>query len=142
MTTRGRKRIMIVEDEEKIATVLASQLALAGYDVHTETHGSVALRYAAEHQPDLVILDVKLPDVSGYVVCKELRTLYHAWVVPVLMITAMDQPIDQLRGFAHGADAYLTKPFNLTEVAETVALLLEDRIGDRIGDGSYFRSGN
>ena len=124
MSAGGRKKIVVVEDEEKISAVLASQLELMGYDVHTETHGTAALRYAAEYQPDLVILDVKLPDVSGYVVCKELRKLYHRWVVPVLMITVMDQPIDQLRGFAHGADAYVTKPFDLTEVTETVARLL------------------
>ena len=119
-----RKRILVVEDEEKIAAVLASHLERLGYEVHTETCGNRALRHAVEQRPDLVVLDVKLPDVSGYVVCKELRKLYHSWVVPVLMVTAMDQPIDQLRGFAHGADAFLTKPFDLTEVGETVAMLL------------------
>ena len=124
MGAQERKRILIVEDEEKIAGVLALRLEHAGYDVHIETRGNPALRYAMEQRPDLVILDVKLPDVSGYAVCKELRKLYHAWVVPVLMITGMDQPIDQLRGFAHGADAYLVKPFDLAEVVETVALLL------------------
>lgn len=124
MGGQERKRILVVEDEEKIAAVLASHLERLGYDVHTEMYGSFGLRYAIEHRPDLVILDVKLPDISGYVVCKELRKLYHSWIVPVLMITAMDQPIDQLRGFAHGADAYLPKPFDLSDVAETVALLV------------------
>ena len=124
MDVRERKQILVVEDEEKIAEVLVSHLEGAGYHVHAETHGGPALRYAIEHQLDLVILDVKLPDMSGYTVCKELRKLYHSWAVPVLIITAMDQPIDQLRGFAYGADAYLPKPFDLAEVSETVVLLL------------------
>ena len=124
MTGRSRGEILVVEDEEKIARLLRSHLEDVGYSVHTETRGRTALTYAAEHQPDLVILDLQLPDMGGYAVCKELRNLSCVWVTPVLMLTGMVQPIDQLRGFAHGADAYLTKPFELTEVLETVAVLL------------------
>jgi DNA-binding response OmpR family regulator len=123
MAGENRRRILVVEDEEKIARLLVLQLESAGYEVHTEAYGKTALSYAAEHQPDLAILDLRLPDISGYEVCKELRKLYHSWIVPVLMVTAMDQPVDQLRGFACGADAYLTKPFSLPELLETVALL-------------------
>ena len=119
-----QKTILVVEDEEKIAKILAIQLKLAGYDAHIETTGNGALTYARDHQFDLVILDLKLPDLSGYEVCKQLRRVYQAWALPVLMLTAMDQPIDQIRGFAHGANAYMTKPFDLTEVLETVALLI------------------
>ncbi len=125
MGARERKTILVVEDEEKIAAVLASQFRLAGYDVHTETHGRPALRYAVEHEPDLAILDLRLPDMDGYDLCKALRTVYSPWNLPVLMLTALNQPIDQLRGFAHGANAYMTKPFELTEVVETAAQLLE-----------------
>ena len=124
MVNTLRRQIVVVEDHAPIARLLTTQLERLGYAVHTETHGRAALRYAAEHQPDLVILDLRLPDMSGYEVCKELRKLYHAWVVPILMVTGMDQPIDQLRGFAYGADAYLTKPFELTELLATIAQLL------------------
>ena len=124
MGTEERKRILIVEDEDKLAKLLADQLALAGYETHAEAYGLVALRYAAEYQPDLVILDLRLPDIPGYEVCRELRKLYHFWVMPILMLTAMDKPMDQLRGFAYGADGYITKPFTLPEVLETVSQLL------------------
>lgn len=118
-----RKTILVVEDQEPIARLLKWQLESAGFDVHTEATGKDGLQYATEHRPDLVVLDLKLPDVHGYQVCRELRRLYHPWVVPILMLTGMDKPIDQLRGFAHGADAYLTKPFDMSELLDSVALL-------------------
>ena len=124
MDATAQKRILIVEDEEKIAKLLAAELARAGYAVHTEWYGQAALDYAAEHELDLVLLDLRLPDMSGYTVCKELRKRFHAWALPILMVTAMGQPIDQLRGFAHGATSYLTKPFELTDIMETVTELL------------------
>ena len=126
MDATAQKRILIVEDEEKIAKLLAAELARAGYAVHTEWYGQAALDYAAEHELDLVLLDLRLPDMSGYTVCKELRKRFHAWALPILMVTAMGQPIDQLRGFAHGADAYLTKPYEPTELLRTISILLDE----------------
>ena len=124
MRAELRRKILVVEDEEKLARLLEQELTSAGYDVHVELRGQAALQHAAERQPDLVILDLRLPDLSGYQVCKELRRLYSSWAVPVLMLTAMDMPIDQLRGFATGADAYMVKPFEFQDLLETVALLL------------------
>lgn len=126
MELTAHREILIVEDEEKIANLLASHLRRASYEVHVETRGAAAVDYAAAHAPQLVILDLRLPDMHGYEVCKALRVLYNSWAVPVLMLTAMDQPIDQLHGLAHGADAYMTKPFELAEVLDTVAKLLND----------------
>ena len=97
---------------------------MAGYDAHAEHSGQAALAYAAEHRPDAVTLDVRLPDMSGYEVCQELRRLYHRWDVPIVMVTAMDRPMDELRGLAHGADAYMTKPFEFSELLRTLSLLL------------------
>ncbi len=119
-----RKRVLIVEDDEPLAHLLQLKLESEGFDVWTETRGTTALSYAAEHPLDLVILDLKLPDINGYEVAKELRKLYHPWVLPLLMLTGMDKPADQLRGFAHGADAYLTKPYEPDELSRTIALLL------------------
>ena len=127
MTSRPRRKILVVEDEDKIARLLALNLERAGYDVHTDAYGKAALDYAGAHQPDLVILDLRLPDIGGYEVCKELRKMYHSWVVPIVMVTGMEQPIDQLRGFAHGADAYLTKPFEMSDLLETMGLLLGEK---------------
>jgi len=119
-----RKQILVVEDEEPLARYLSWELQAAGFDAHLESSGAGALQYAAERRPDLVILDLRLPDVHGYQVCRELRRLYTPWAVPILMLTAMDRPIDQLRGFAYGAEAYLTKPYEPAELLKTISLLL------------------
>ena len=120
----GQERILVVEDDEKVAHLLAQVLEEQGHAVHTVSSGASALSDLARERPNLVILDLNLPDINGYQICHVLRKLYHPSVVPVLMLTGMDQPIDQLRGFAHGADAYMTKPFVLTELLQTVSTLL------------------
>ncbi len=119
-----KKQILIVEDEEALARSLKVRLESIGYGVHTETHGKMALSYAAAHRPDLAILDVNLPDINGYEVSQQLRRQTHPWTLPVLMLTIKDRPVDQLRGFAHGADAYIIKPFDSTELFQTVAFLI------------------
>ncbi len=117
-------QLLVVEDDEALAKLLQKRLELAGYAVHVEHCGEAAARYAAEHRPDLVILDLRLPDIGGYEVCQRLRKLYSKWDVPILMLTGMDRPVDELRGFAHGADAYLLKPCELAELLKTIATLL------------------
>lgn len=124
MATASRKQILVVEDNPPLAKSLQELLELAGFEVHVASSGQSAIRHAAEHRPNLVVLDLRLPDMNGYKVCEQLRRFYHASAVPILMLTGMDQPIDQLRGFAHGADAYLTKPCQPPELIETVRLLL------------------
>ncbi len=119
-----KRRLLVVEDDEPLAHLLKLQLESEGFEVHTETRGRSAMSYAADNPVDLVILDLRLPDVSGYDVCRELRKIYNPWAVPVLMLTALAEPIDQLRGFAHGADAYLTKPCEPAELMKTIHLLL------------------
>ncbi|MBI3312089.1 MAG: response regulator [Candidatus Omnitrophica bacterium] len=120
----AKARILVVEDEQPTARLLRWQLEECGYAVQVAECGSRALSYADAYRPDLVILDVQLPDIHGYQVCEELRRRYHPWVVPILMLAGTAQPIDQLRGFAHGADAYMTKPFEFPELLRTVSLLL------------------
>jgi len=124
MGTARQKTILVVEDEEDVAILLKDRLELAGYSAHIEGYGKSALAYAAGRQPDLVILDLRLPDLDGYEVCRQLRKLYHSWAVPVLMLTARDKPVEQLHGFASGADAYMTKPYEADELLKTVHLLL------------------
>ena len=126
MTVAVQERILIVEDEEVICLVLKRRLESLGYEVHAETSGARALSYAAEHQPNLVILDLKLPDISGYEVCGELRRIYDRSQVAVLMFTGVDGPIDDIYGFAHGADAYLSKRASPAELVNTIDQLLHD----------------
>lgn len=126
--TMQHKRILVVEDDAALAELMKMRLEEEGFEVHTESRGAAALTFASAHQLDLVILDLRLPDISGYDVAKRLRQLYHPWVLPVLMLTGMDKPVDQLRGFAFGADAYLTKPYNPDELLKTIALLLGEAL--------------
>ena len=119
-----KPRILVVEDEEPIAKLLTGYLTSVGFEVHSETFGEAALRYAEEHQPRLVILDLRLPDIHGFEVCKQLRKHHHSWALPILMLTGLDAPVDKLRGFAYGADAYVTKPFEPPELLPLVSFLL------------------
>lgn len=124
MDTQGRNRILVVDDDTTFVNLLAIRLESVGYEVEIATSGTSAIQAATERTPGLVILDLRLPDRSGFDVCKELRRVFHPWEVPIVMLTGMDQPLAQLRGFACGADAYLTKPCDSTELFKTVALLL------------------
>lgn len=125
----GRTRILVVEDDEAVARQIQGLLDRAGYDAHVAHSGSSGLAFASEHTVDLVILDLVLPDMTGYEVCRELRERYHPWILPVLMLTALNQPKDKLLGFHHGADAYLQKPVASAELLSAIETLLsrEDR---------------
>lgn len=119
-----KPRILVVEDEVGIGRLLTAYLESVGFEVHHETHGEPALLYAAEHRPDLVILDLRLPDLHGYEVCQELRRLYDAWALPIMILSSLDANSDKIRGYAYGANAYLTKPFEPPELLPTVTRLL------------------
>lgn len=120
------KRILVIEDEEDVAGLLQARLTSGGYDVHVEREGLAGLRFAEWSRPDLVILDLMLPDMDGFEVSEKLREHYRSWAVPILMLTARDQPLDKLHGYGAGADAYLTKPYEAQELLGTVAELLRD----------------
>lgn len=125
MATRERRRILIVEDDASLADSLGRLLEHAGFAVETKHNGTDAVDCAEARRPDLVILDLKLPDIHGYQVAQELRRLYQPAVTPILMLTGLDQPIDKLRGYARGADAYLTKPCASEELLQAIHRLLE-----------------
>ena len=131
-----RQRILVVEDDQSLTKFLEQLLGTSGYDVETAGTGVGALRAVKEHQPHLVVLDLRLPDMSGYDVCKQLRQEFHSWALPILMLTGMDTPANQLRGYAHGADAYLTKPCDPPELLHTVNLLLGETQHEEGGQGS------
>ena len=118
-----KKRILVIEDDAKLSKALQEWLQLHAFEVRGETTGQAALSCALDYQPDVVILDLKLPDMSGFDVCRQLRQQFNPWELPIMMLTALDSPADQLRGFAHGADAYLAKPVDLTEVLRTICLI-------------------
>ena len=124
MADRTRRRILIVEDDTALARVLRVLLESVGYEVETAACGITGLACVADSPPDLVILDIALPDINGLEVCRRLRQVTNPWSLPILMLTGLDRPADQLRGYAHGGDAYLTKPCEPSDLLNTIAMLL------------------
>jgi len=114
-------RILIVDDEMPIADILKYNLEKAGYETLVSHDGQAALRVFREEMPDLVLLDIMLPEKDGITVCRELRR--HT-SVPILMLTAKDGEEDTVRGLEAGADDYITKPFSPREVLARVGAQL------------------
>ncbi|MGI8514588.1 MAG: response regulator transcription factor, partial [Acidimicrobiia bacterium] len=104
-------RLLVVDDEESLAEMLGTALRFAGYDVKLAGGGIEALRAVKDDPPDLVVLDVNLPDLNGFDVCRRLRR--DGYGMPLIFLTARDGIADLRSGFHHGGDDYLTKPFSL-----------------------------
>jgi DNA-binding response OmpR family regulator len=120
--------ILIVEDERAVARGLEYGLQEEGFRVLWARNGRDALARANEANPDLIILDIRLPDVSGFDVCRELRAQGHRQ--PILMLTARDEEADRVLGLELGADDYLTKPYSLRELISRVRALLRRAYGE------------
>ena len=113
--------VLVVEDEPVIADAVAARLRAEGFAVHVAGDGPTGVAAAAEHRPDLVVLDVMLPGFDGLEVCRRVQAVRP---VPVLMLTARDDETDTLMGLAAGADDYLTKPFSMRELVARVHALV------------------
>jgi two-component system, OmpR family, alkaline phosphatase synthesis response regulator PhoP len=118
------KRILIAEDEPSIVLSLEFLLTNAGYAVAVARHGTEALRLVEELQPDLVVLDIMLPAVNGFEVCRRIREDPRLAHIRILMLTARGRDTEVRKGRALGADAYMTKPFATRELVATVNHLL------------------
>jgi two-component system, OmpR family, alkaline phosphatase synthesis response regulator PhoP len=121
----GTARILVVEDEDAIAQGLLLNLERKGYAVELARDGQAALDHAAASPFDLIVLDIRLPVVDGFEVCRRLR--HDANFTPVLMLTARDQPDDVVYGLKLGADDYVVKPFDLAELLARIEGLLRRR---------------
>lgn len=114
-------KILVVDDERILLDTLRYNLSKAGHQVWTAADGESALRVARHERPDLVLLDVMLPRIDGFDVC---RTLRRESSIPILMLTARDEEVDKVLGLELGADDYLTKPFSMRELMARVKALL------------------
>ena len=120
--------MLVVEDESSIASFVALYLKNAGYAVRTVSTGGDALAEAESQRPDLIILDLMLPDVDGIEVCRRIRQRSD---VPILMLTARDEDVDKIIGLEVGADDYMTKPFNPRELVARVKSILRRSATER-----------
>ncbi|HUH06451.1 MAG TPA: response regulator transcription factor [Egibacteraceae bacterium] len=127
-SARPDARILVVDDEENITFLLSTALRHFGFDVEVASDGRSALQSVRKDAPDLILLDVMLPDVDGFEVCKRLRA--DGIATPVLFLTARDGAGEAVRGLTLGGDDYVTKPFSLEEVVARVHALLR-RAGHR-----------
>jgi DNA-binding response OmpR family regulator len=116
-----RQRVLIADDDPLIQRLVRTHLDRAGYRVLTAADGEAALDVAAADQPDLIVLDLMLPKLDGFEVCKRIREFS---LVPVVMLTARGEQVDKLRGFEAGADDYLTKPFSPPELLARIQAVL------------------
>jgi DNA-binding response OmpR family regulator len=122
--------VLLVDDEPGIVKMIARRLEAQGYAVRTAGDGEEAMREASSDRPDLLILDVMLPKINGFEVCRRLKENAATRGIPVLMLTAMSQARDRKAGLECGADVYLSKPFRSHEFLEQVKSLLTKTNGN------------
>ena len=113
-----RKKILVIEDEKNIVDILVFNLIREGYDTLEAYDGATGLRLALEQDPDLILLDLMLPEMDGFEVCRRLRGEGRA--TPVIMLTAREEETDKVLGLELGADDYITKPFSPSELVARV----------------------
>ncbi len=120
----NKKKILIVEDEESLLKLESILLISKGFDVKGVANGRAALDAVAEEKPDLVLLDIMLPEIDGFEVCRQLKSNPDTRHIPVIMLTAKKSREDMVRGEKVGADWYITKPFKSAMVIETIQRFL------------------
>ena len=144
MLSSMSQRILVVDDEPSVTDLIAYNLRKALYDVQVAANGRDALRLAREYQPDLILLDLMIPEVDGLDVCLELRKSSD---VPVIMITARGEELDRVLGLELGADDYVTKPFSVRELMARIKAVLRrplraQKEGDAEGSALVHGPGN
>lgn len=118
----AKTKVLVVDDEPNIRDLLSTSLRFAGFDVQTAANGTQAVTLIQEAAPDIILLDVMLPDMNGFSVTKKLRSMDIQ--VPILFLTARDETEDKITGLTVGGDDYLTKPFSLDEVVARIQAIL------------------
>ncbi len=133
-TSPPEAKLLVVEDEPNIRELLATSLRFAGFEVHVAADGASAIKQATTHQPDLVVLDVMLPDMDGFTVTRKLRD--SGRILPIVFVTARDSVEDKVKGLTVGGDDYVTKPFSLEEVVARIRAVLRRTRGENDGDAT------
>ncbi|MEW6058944.1 MAG: response regulator [Actinomycetota bacterium] len=124
MEEQRKPRILIVDDDPVIIRLLQINFRLEGYEVDAASRGEEALRLVQEHRPDVVVLDVMMPGLDGWEVCRQLKADPAVRHIPVIFLSARAQDEDRQRGYALGVDEYVTKPFDPAHLVEIVGRAL------------------
>jgi two-component system alkaline phosphatase synthesis response regulator PhoP len=133
-TAKASTRILVVEDEQDVAELLRYNLTKEGYEVTLVGNGADALKRAREAKPDLILLDIMVPQLNGWEICRRLKQDRETVAIPVIMVTGRVEEGDKVLGFEMGADDYVTKPFSPRELLARVrAVTRRGRLGDADG---------
>lgn len=119
-------KVLVVDDEPNIVLSLEFLMQQAGFEVSTALDGESALAWVSENSPDLVLLDISLPGISGFEVLEQLRSQAAFKRLPIVMLTAHGREVEREKGLALGADDYITKPFSTRQLVEKVQALLNE----------------
>ena len=130
----GKGRILVIDDDPTLNSLIRQSFHAKGYEVITALTGAEGLKLAYRLHPDVIVLDIMMPDLDGYETCLRLREISE---VSVLMLTAMTSEEDLLRGFEAGADDYVKKPFSLKELEVRIAALIKRNANNENGDVAY-----
>lgn len=120
-----QKRLLVVEDEPDLLRAIALTLRVEGYEVGTARNGAEAIVRVAESVPDLVVTDIRMPEVNGHTLVRYLRDSPRTNLIPVIFLTAKDTTADRIAGFRSGVDAYITKPFEPEELLAAISSILD-----------------
>ena len=124
------KRVLVVDDEMYILNILDFTLGNEGFEVISAANGEEALRKAVDLVPDVIVLDVMMPKIDGFEVCRALKAKEETSKIPVILLTAKDRDVDRKKGDDAGADFFMTKPFSPARLAEKVMELLSAPTSD------------
>ena len=121
------KKVLVIEDDPDTIFFVVKSLRIAGYAPIEARDGKTGIKKFKETKPDVVILDVMLPEINGWDVLKKIKSGFKSKNVPVIVVTARDEDVDKLKGYKLGADYYVTKPFNIKHLLSTIETVLTER---------------
>jgi two-component system alkaline phosphatase synthesis response regulator PhoP len=127
----SKGRILVVDDEIYIVHILDFSLGMEGYEVLTALDGEQALERLKNEKPDLIVLDIMMPKVDGYEVCRTIKSSPETQHIPVILLSAKGRNVDQKMGFDVGADDYITKPFSPRKLVERINSLLGQTVSEK-----------
>lgn len=129
--SKGKARILVIDDDGEIVRILQRSLSIYGYDVLTAMNGETAFEIIGQYRPDLLLLDLGLPGISGLEICKQIRA--HSNLPPIIVVSVRDTEREKVEAFAAGADDYVCKPFGINEIVARIRVALRHAVYVPVG---------